>query len=187
MGRTILVSLACLAAAACSRNDANGTNGNTNATTSNAVPASNAINDNPSGATPLTNEPSAVGATQQRAADGLEYAGAGREAGVAVGGGPNGLDTSTRRTDGGAWTGASGSDDKSGPGSSAKGVKRADDGASCPGESDVRVAGKNGSAGFCARACRSDIDCAPNGKCAGTGETSAKGYSQPNGKYCTGM
>jgi len=191
MRRTMMISLACLAAVACSRNDTNSENRNTSATASDTAPRSNALNDNPSGATPMIQDQSGVSANQPRSADGVELAGGGHEAGIAIGGGPSSVgETSVRRTDAGAQLTGSGSlsDDKNGLGSSpAKGAKHSDDTAMCPGDSDVRVTGKNGSAGFCARACRSDIDCAPNGKCAGTGETSAKGYSQPNGKYCLSM
>ena len=190
MRRTMIMSLVCLAAAACSRTEPNRANGDTSATTSNTVPGSNALNDNPSGATPINNDRSGAAPMQPRS-DGVELAGGGHEAGVAIGGGPaTPGELSAYRKDGGAQLGASatGSGDKGWTGSSAaKGAKHGDDGASCPGDNDVRVTGKNGSAGFCARACRSDIDCSPNGKCAGTGETSANGYSQPNGKYCTGM
>jgi len=189
MRRTMMISLACLAAVACSRNDMNSENRNTSATANDTAPRSNSLNDNPSGATPMTQDQSGVAAPQPRSADGVELAGGGHEAGIAIGGGPSSIGETYRRTDGGAQRGASDSlsDDKSWAGSSpAKGAKRGDDTATCPGDNDVRVS-KNGGPGFCARACRSDIDCAPNGKCAGSGETSAKGYSQPNGKYCVSM
>jgi len=189
MRRTIMISLACLAAIACSRNDTNSENRNTSATANDTAPRSNALNDNPSGATPMTQDPSGVAAPQARSADGVELAGGGREAGIAIGGGPSSIgETPMPRADAGAQLGASDSrsNDKGWSGPPAKGAKRNDDAVICPGDNDVRVT-KNGGPGFCARACRSDIDCAPNGKCAGSGETSAKGYSQPNGKYCMGL
>jgi hypothetical protein len=179
---TILTVFACLSAAACSRtSDTTGTT----STTTNPAPGANAnpINNNPSGATPMNSDPSGVAPLQPSSADGVEFAGGTKEGGVAVGGGPAGgahaADNAAAAAGDKAKAGGS-ADTKGGVDTKAK-AGASDQGDSCPGATDVRVAGNPG---FCAKACRSDIDCAPSGKCNGTGRTSAKGYSQPNGKYC---
>lgn len=175
---SFLTVLACLTLAACSRS----TDTTGSATTNNQAPATNALNNNPSGATPMTADPSGVAPQQPASADGVQFAGGTREGGVAVGGGPAGAANANPGVGSNAAPSAGSDKAKAGGTDTKAGAAMAGDkDEACPGATDVRV---SGSPSFCAKACRSDIDCAPAGKCSGTGRTSSKGYAQDNGKYC---